>query len=148
MRLSWEEFEKELYELAKIIRSETKGEGYEIHAIVGIVRGGMIPARMLSSVLGVKQIYCLNVEKLSEGRREVKEILDDFKDMNILLVEDMLETGRSMEVAREYLKGRGANVKTVCLYTMSISKITPDYRLRQVDGVVEFPWESWYSRIL
>ena len=71
----------------------------------------------------------------------VTEILEDLKGKTILLVEDMLETGRSLVVAKNYLEEKGATVKTVCLYTLPISEITPDYFLREVDAVIEFPWE-------
>jgi len=34
-----------------------------------------------------------------------------------------------------------ASVKTVCLYTMSITEIQPDFFIREVQEVQEFPWE-------
>jgi hypothetical protein len=57
------------------------------------------------------------------------------------LVEDMLEAGRSMAVAKGYLGSLGARVKTACLYTTPEPEVVPDYFLREVDETVAFPWE-------
>ncbi len=109
--------------------------------IVGVVRGGIIPARLLSSELKVKSMYCLTVKKLGNERGVTSSILEDLNRKNILLVEDMLESGRSIITAKEYLKEKGARVKTACLYTMPISELKPDYFLREIREVIKFPWE-------
>lgn len=132
--MNWEILEQEIDRLKKII-------DFQSDAIVGIVRGGIIPARLLSSRLGVKKMYCVSVEKIGEGRKVVTEITENITDKKILLVEDMLETGRSLKVAKEYLESKGATVKTACLYTMAVSEITPEYSLKQVDSIPKFPWE-------
>jgi hypothetical protein len=53
----------------------------------------------------------------------------------------MLEAGKSLIVAKEYLANKGADVKTACLYTMPISEIKPDFYIREVNDVIKFPWE-------
>lgn len=63
------------------------------------------------------------------------------KGKNVLLVEDMLESGASIEIAKIYLETKGAKAKTACLYTMPQTKIIPDYFLKKVSSVVIFPWE-------
>lgn len=132
--MNWETLEKEVHELAQKV-------DYAPDCIVGIVRGGLIPARLLSSYLGVKDMFCLTVKKTEDGRTVTTDISADLQGKKLLLVEDMLETGKSLLVAKEYLENMGAEVKTVCLYTMPISEVTPDYSLRQVEEVVRFPWE-------
>jgi hypoxanthine phosphoribosyltransferase len=67
--------------------------------------------------------------------------LDDLVNKNVLLVEDMLETGKSLIAAKQYLESKGARVKTACLYVMPISEIVPDFSLRQVEKVEKFFWE-------
>lgn len=114
---------------------------YTPDIIIGIVRGGLIPARLLSSELKVKDMYALTVKKVGQEREVTIEILEDLSDKKILLVEDMLETGRSLVVAKEYLEKRGANVKTACLYTMPVSELKPDFSLKEVVEVMPFPWE-------
>jgi len=132
--MDWQIFESEIENLSKKI-------DYKPDIIIGITRGGIVPARLLSTYLQVKDMYCLTVRKVGEERKVVTEILDDLIDKNVLLVEDMLETGRSLIVARQYLESKGAKVKTSCLYTMSISEIEPSFYLKQIREVEKFPWE-------
>ena len=132
--MDWETFISEIQDLSERI-------DYQPDIVIGITRGGLIPSRLLSTYLNVKDMYCLSVQKVGEERRVVTEILDDLVDKDILLVEDMIETGRGLIVAKQYLESKGAKVKTTCLYTMVISEIEPDFYLRQVKEVEEFPWE-------
>jgi len=114
---------------------------YQPDIIVGITRGGIVPARLLSTDLHVKEMYCLTVQKSGEERRVVTDLLVDLVGKEILLVEDQLETGKSLIAARSYLEAKGARVKTACLYIMPHSEIVPDFYLRQVPEVERFPWE-------
>jgi len=50
--MEWDEFTEDLKTLAAKVRQKPD-------IIVGVVRGGLIPARLLSTHLGVKDMYCL-----------------------------------------------------------------------------------------
>jgi hypoxanthine phosphoribosyltransferase len=132
--MTWGEFEKEIEKLAALITSP-------VDIIVPIARGGLIPGRILASKLHIKTMYALTVIKSGHQRHVVTEITQDITDKNILLVEDMLEIGTSMQMSKEYLEKKGANVLTACLYTMPQSKIVPEYSLKQITSVEFFPWE-------
>jgi hypothetical protein len=133
--MNWEELESEVDSLAKKINLDPD-------IIVGIVRGGIIPARLLSNKFNVKEMYCLTVRKVGDRRLVTTEIKEDIQGKKALLVEDMLETGRSLIAARQYLEVKGAIVKTACLYTMPISEIKVDYSLKEINEDVSFPWEK------
>lgn len=132
--MNWETFQNEIGKLVKKV-------DFKPNLIIGITRGGVIPARLLSSLLGVKDMYCISILKAGRGRKVVTEIKEDLNNKSILLVEDMLETGRSMIAAKKYLEEKGAKVKTICLYTMPISEIQPNYYLREITRIRKFPWE-------
>ena len=132
--MNWEKFRSEIKKLSTKIDPSPD-------IIVAIVRGGLVPARLLSTELKVKEMYCLTVKKVGDDRKVVSDILDDVSGKMILLVEDMLETGKSLSVAKKYLEEKGAMVKTACLYTMPTSVIHPDYHLKEFDEVQKFPWE-------
>lgn len=132
--MTWPQFEAEVKKLAARIHMRPD-------VVIGIVRGGIIPARLLSSELNIKNMYCLTVKKRGKDREVTNNILENLNTKKILLVEDMLETGKSLITAKAYLEEKGARVKTACLYTMPISKITPDYFLKEIREVVRFPWE-------
>ena len=132
--MNWDELRADVKALAGRIE-------YVPDIIVGIVRGGLVPARLLSSELGVKDMYALTVKKVEEERKVANDILENINGKKVLLVEDMLETGKSLIVAKEYLEKKGAEEKTACLYTMPISEIKPDFSLKEITEVVPFPWE-------
>ena len=132
--MNWDEFDKEIRELGRRI-------DYQPDAAIGIARGGVVPAVLLSKFLKVKDMYVLKVRREGTERRIMAEIVPDVAGMDILLVEDMLETGKSMVVAKEYLEKKGAEVKTACLYTMPMAEIKPDFSLKEITEVVPFPWE-------
>ena len=132
--MDWDSFTKQMKELGDKI-------DYQPDLIVGITRGGAIPARLLSTYLGIKNMICISIKKIGEERKVVTEVLDDLVDKNILLIEDQLETGRSLEIAKKYLESKGANVKSACLYIMPITEVKPDYFLTEINYVENFPWE-------
>ncbi|MBI2029108.1 phosphoribosyltransferase domain-containing protein [Candidatus Gottesmanbacteria bacterium] len=132
--MNWVGFQKEIIDLSKKI-------DYSPDILVGIVRGGIVPARILSSLLKVGDMYCLTVKKIGNNRRITSIINEDINNKKVLLVEDILETGRSLITAKQYLENEGAIVKTACLYITNKSEIKPDYYLRKINEVVKFPWE-------
>ena len=133
--MNWTDFEQEMRTLSEKIN-------YKPDKIIGITRGGIIPARLLSAFLDVKDMYGIAVKKVGEERKVVTDILEDLTGKHVLLVEDILETGRSLIIAKQYLESKGAKIKTACLYTMSISEIEPDFYLTQIQDVKKFPWEK------
>ncbi|OGI25699.1 MAG: hypothetical protein A3J76_04430 [Candidatus Moranbacteria bacterium RBG_13_45_13] len=134
--MEWNQIEEEIKKLAEKIKKE-----FQPDMIIGVMRGGAVPARLLSRELGVKSMYGISVEKDGEERKVITDLLIDLKGKKILLVEDMLETGRSLIVAKKYLEEKNAEVKTVCLYTMPHSEIQPNYFLSEVENAQKFPWE-------
>jgi len=132
--MDWIKFENEVRKLSSKI-------DFKPDIIVGIARGGLIPSRLLSSLLKIKDVYCVTVKKNGSRRIVVTEIKENFKNKKILLVEDVLETGKSLIAAKNYLESRGAVVKTCCLYFMPYTEIKPDYYLEVITKLVKFPWD-------
>lgn len=135
-RLDWNMVEELSAQLARKISSSFNPE-----VIVGISRGGVIPARLLSTRLGVKDMHFLTVRKSAGGRKVVTDITERLEGKRVLLVEDMLETGESLAAAKKYLEERKAMVKTACFFTTPKTIAAPDYFLERAPGKVTFPWE-------
>lgn len=136
---TWEEVERLTLELA-----EKLGE-YKPDFVIGISRGGWIPAVLLSRLKGGWSLIPIDIVKIGEERRVSGLFALDssvLTDKNVLLVEDILETGRSLIVAREFLERNGARVKTTCFFTRDFSEVKPDYVIAEgLTYEVVFPWE-------
>ena len=106
-------------------------------------------------------MYAINVKKVGGERKVTTAIKEDLHGKKVLLVEDMLETGRSLAVAKAHLEAEGASVRTACLYTMPITEVPVDFCVKEVADVLSFPWEvpaaaapaapapasAWWSRV-
>src|SRR3989338_2737349 len=101
--MDWELFIREIEALSEKV-------DFRPDIIIGIARGGVIPARLLSTHLQVKEMHCLTVKKISGGRKIATEILENLEHKKVLLIEDMLESGKSLEAAKGYLESKGAEV--------------------------------------
>ena len=132
--MNWQETESEIGSLAAKITEKPD-------MIIGIVRGGLVPSRILAKLLNVKDMYALTVKKEGSERHVKSRIDENLSGKTVLLVEDALESGKSLVIAKQYVESLGATVKTAALYSLPISEITPDYCLSVKDEVPLFPWD-------
>jgi uncharacterized protein len=140
--LSWSQFHQDVFELAKKVEES----GQKFDRIVCIDRGGAIVARFLSDFLGLKissfvMVAYKEVGKLSEPKI-VEELKTDIKDERILLVDEIIDSGSSFELAIEYLqKLQPKEIATLAPYIKPIARIKPDYWQVKTDKWVVFPYE-------
>ena len=138
---NWREIATYSFFLAEKIRKS----GFYPDEIVGIQRGGVIPTAFISYRFGGKGVLTLEVEKQGEKRFVIPARyinLEALDGTDVLLVEDILETGKSAEAARKFLVDQGAIVRLACFFTRPQTEIEPDYVLaRNVDIPITFPWE-------
>jgi uncharacterized protein len=134
--MNWQEFDAKITRLAHGIKEP-------VDAVVGVLRGGAVPARCLAAKLDVKDMFCLNVRKDGGQRHVTTSIGEDLSGKTVLLVEDVLESGKSLLAAADYLENqKHARVKTVALFHMPQTEIIPSYSLGQTDTVPTLPWEK------
>ncbi len=122
------------------------GDRYDV--IVGISRGGLIPTRLLSDFLDIKDIriiksiyYTGTGERLDKPRIDLST-LGDIKDKAILLVDDVADTGDTLALIREKLLNLGAKkVDIATLYVKPWRRIDVKYYSLETDRWIVFPWE-------
>ena len=115
---SEKEIDDRIRELAKeIIRDY---EGKEI-TIICILKGATFfaceLAKRLDCPVNIEFMRCSSYGDETESSREVKILLDldnPIKDKDILVVEDIIDTGRTMRTLLEVLKNRGASSVRLC----------------------------------
>ena len=142
--LSWADIEK----LVENIEEELGRDGYRPDTLVGILRGGMIVADLLSDLLNIREVYvvgCKSYAELSAGEVRLYHdlLLKDLGGRDVLLVDDVADTGSTLETAVEkILKPRNPRtVRTATLLIKPWSKSKPDYTAASTDAWVVFPWE-------
>jgi hypoxanthine phosphoribosyltransferase len=140
--LSWNDVEKDVASLIKKIPERPT-------AIIGIARGGIVIARLLSDLLDVQKIRFFGLKSYgSVGKRKNKieiyqPLKENLKKDDVLLVDDIADTGKSLEVCKQLILSlRPRDLKTATLYLKPWSNFKPDYFVKTFDGWVIFPWEK------
>ncbi len=145
--VSWEEIVDWSRGLANII----KKSGWRPDVIVAIARGGYVPARLLCDFLGIENLLSIQSQHWTEAAKaEEKAILRfpyivDMDGKNILVVDDIVDTGDSMILAEKFIREnwRPLDVRKAALqWISSVAKIKPDYYYIEVKEWVwfQYPW--------
>jgi hypoxanthine phosphoribosyltransferase len=142
--VSWEH----IYDLAVKLAAQIDESGAHHDCIVGVSRGGLIPARLLSDLLNLKELYVMGVVYyLEAGRRAGNPVITfpvqgEVRGRRVLLTDDVADSGDSLLVAREHLRQAGASrVLTATLYCKPWSRLKPDFFAETTEAWIVFPWE-------
>jgi hypoxanthine phosphoribosyltransferase len=122
---------------------------YKPDVVVAVCRGGLIPARILVDLLEARLLAAIQVEfyiGLGETKEQptLKQALAlPVAGKRVLLVDDIADSGKSLQYAIAYLQGQGAaEIKTATIYYKPQSIIAPDFYEKETDCWVVFPWEA------
>jgi hypoxanthine phosphoribosyltransferase len=144
--MSWDH----LGEAARHLAHAVADSGYRPDIVLAIARGGLLPGGAVAYALGVKNSCAMNVEFYTDvdQRLEVPLILPpapeliDLTDARMLIVDDVADTGRTLEVVQGFCAGKVAEVRTAVLYEKPQSLVKCDYVWRRTDRWIDFPWSS------
>ncbi|MGD2247477.1 MAG: phosphoribosyltransferase family protein [Candidatus Methanofastidiosia archaeon] len=142
--LHWSKVDEAIWTLADHVRKD-----YHIDMIVGIARGGLIPAVRMSHILDNILMRVMDVKfyKDIEEHAEFPDITvpltEPVKDKNILIVDDVADTGKTLKVVKEDIVQKGAkDVRIAVIAKKPQSIVEPDYYIFQTDRWIVFPWEK------
>jgi hypoxanthine phosphoribosyltransferase len=137
-----------LYELCLELAEMIERSGFKPDLIVGIARGGWIPARLLSDFLSNPNIASIKVEfyvGIGETMNEpvvTQDIPVDVRNLKVLVVDDVADTGKSLKLVKEKLESMGAReVKVATIYYKPWSIFKPDFYVKTTDAWIIFPHE-------
>lgn len=144
--LAWSELQEATRSLAQTIHES----GFRPDFVLAIARGGLIIAGALAYALGVKNTAAMSVEFYTgvDQRLEVPMILPPVPDLidldnsNLLIADDVADTGATLQLVRDFVAPRVAEVRTACLYEKPRSVIRCDYVWRHTDRWIVFPWSA------
>lgn len=109
-------------------------------AIVGLARGGLYLATMLSQMTGIA--HATAYYDRAAGTAHLHN-LPAHRPMRLLLVEDVAGKGHTLERVRQALEQRGANVDLMVVCWDDLSRHVPDYYGVKLEAGERylFPWE-------
>ena len=145
--VSWDE----IVDWTRGLAGEIKGSGWNPQVIVAVARGGYVPARLLADFLDVTNMLSVQSQHWTEAAKaEERAILKypykvDLKGEDVLVVDDIVDTGETLRLARDYVRDNWnpGTVKTAALqWISSVAKFKPDYYLIEVKDWTwfQYPW--------
>jgi uncharacterized protein len=144
--LTWETFGGAARELAEVIA----GDGFRPDLILAIARGGMFVAGALGYSLSVKNLHLMNVEFYNG----VGSTLDmpvmlppvpsavDFSRKKVLIADDVADTGKTIELVRNFIAGHVAEVRCAVVYEKPESLVKCEYVWKRTAAWINFPWST------
>ena len=144
--MTWEHLGEASRQLAEAVVES----GWQPDIVLAIARGGLLPGGAVAYALGVKNSCAMNVEFYTDvdQRLDVPMVLPpapeliDLGDARMLIVDDVADTGRTLEVVEQFCEGKVAEVRTAVLYEKSQSVVKCDYVWRRTDRWIDFPWSA------
>jgi len=142
----------EIYGITLELAGEVKENGFQPDIILGICRGGWTPARIMSDLLDNSNLANIKVEFYEDVYQTTEEpeitqpVSVPVKDKDILIVDDIADTGKSLRLVKEQLLEDGAaEVRIATLFLKPWSIVKPDFYVRSTSAWVCFPWELFES---
>ena len=145
--LSWQDVHTYCDRLAVKIAAETK----RINNVIGIAKGGLIPATILAKKLGINKVYSIGAssytgqQKGEEGLNVYQDIPDELHSQINLYVDDISDTGDTFNYL---LKERGHDldrgIYTATIHVKPHTKFVPTFTSKEIDNDawVVYPWEE------
>lgn len=132
------------------IYSQMKSANYVPDAIIGLLRGGVVPARIFADYFGiVLDFFALDV-KLYDGIgvRKKEPVIrygfkhNDVEGKKILVVDDIFDSGKTMHAVLDHFEGK--DITTATLFWKETANKKPNYYgdvVKHEEWLV-FPWET------
>lgn len=141
--VSWNDLER----YCDQIYSQMVCNNYRPDCIIGLLRGGIVPARIFSDHFNILlDFFALDV-KLYDGINQIREKAKikafdgDVRGRKILICDDILDSGKTMDAVLDYLKGE--KIVTATVFWKETAKTKPDYyaEIAKKDEWIVFPFE-------
>jgi len=158
---TWQDVERQTQEILRQIQRDAWVPDY----VVGLTRGGLVPANLISQYLEVP-MECLKVSLRDDHSQPESNLWmaeDAFEQRRILIVDDINDSGATLNWIREdwmssalpdnpkwtEIWGDTVRVATLVDNEASASELTVSYTAvglnkAEEDVWIVFPWEAWW----
>lgn len=125
------------------------GSAFQPDRVVAIARGGYVPARLLCDRLALYELDSIRIAHYRAGATKapaarLRSGLDgDIRGLDLLLVDDVSDTGDTLTLALDYLRSLGPrSVKVAVLHHKQVSPFIPDFYAQEVRAWrwLIYPW--------
>jgi hypoxanthine phosphoribosyltransferase len=139
--VSWKEFHDMGYTLAKQLK-ELRPESC---TIVSVARGGHALARVLSDFLKLP-IFSVSIQSYSDLQQHelhiTQELNVDLRNKHVLLVDEIIDSGKTLVRALEYLEDfQLKSVTSVSLHVKPEAILKSDFYVDELTEWVVYPYE-------
>jgi hypoxanthine phosphoribosyltransferase len=138
-----------LYDMCYLLYEKIIAHDFRPDVIIGIARGGWIPARILSDIFFTRETANVKVDlyrgiyERDHKARIVQALPKEMKWKTPLLVDDISDTGDSLIAALEHAEKRGLkNARTATIHVKPWTKLVPDFYVTKTEDWVVYPWEG------
>jgi uncharacterized protein len=145
LRFSWEEAERAVYSMCRQMQEAS----FRPDTIVAISRGGLVPAKLFSDALDIRDLRVIRLSFYETPGKMMKEpmLLDplpgELGGKSALLVDDISDSGESFRAAiKHLLEHNPESVKTASIHMKERSPFRPDFFFTTNTKWVVYPWEK------
>lgn len=144
--ISWDQFHRD----ARALSWRLAGLMQEWEAIIAIARGGLVPATVVSRELGIRYVDTVCIASYHNYQRSevnlLKPVPEKFletKGENILIIDDLTDTGKTLE----YLHNKLPKAHFATIYSKPQGRPFVDTYITEVsqDTWIYFPWDMGFS---
>lgn len=139
----------QIFDLLFCQAQKIQNQSYRPDVVVGIARGGLISARILTDLLETPELEILQMEfytGINQTRLKptIKQPINhNFAGKKTLIVDDIADSGESLKLAQTHFQELFAKeIKTATLFKKPFSAIIPDFYEKQTSNWVVFPWDT------
>lgn len=144
--VSWSDYHQTIEKLAAQIYESN----WRFDQVLAVGRGGLrigdTVSRLFKVPMAVVQARSVSGSELSDVRlsRHIA-MVEDRLGPRVLVVDDLLDSGTTLALAKERAVREGAEVRTAVLWRKACASFEPDYCVRQLDGDpwVHQPYEAY-----
>lgn len=143
--VSWDQLHRDARALAWRLQGRGPGQDGTWHAVVGITRGGLVPAMIVSRELDIRVVDTISVKSYNnQAQMEPQVIKAPQAELmgdgsGILIVDDLVDTGKTLHLVRRLYPA--AHFATV--YAKPSGRPLVDTFITEVsqDTWIFFPWD-------
>lgn len=142
--LTWELFGNASRELSQ----QLVDSGWKPDLIVGVARGGLIPAGAVGYAVGIKAMGAINVEFYTDIGQTLPEPMilnpqldtESLRGKRVLVVDDVADSGKTLDLVVNLLEETAEEVKSMVIYTKPTTIFEPDFSWKKTDLWINFAW--------